>query len=111
MPYRLLKAYSTTEALSFGTSRGYTENWARDAVLITSKATVDTVNELSKTYPERLVQKAMIGRILRGVLWTIHNGGAPGTRSWDMWGDVEDRSLECSLSSKWLKSKDIIYIS
>ena len=115
MHYRLLKAYSTAEVLTFGTSRGYTENWARDAVLITAKAAVDTVNELSKTYPEHVVQKAMIGRILRGILWTIHNGGAPGTRSWrlDRWGDevVEDRSLECSLSSKWLKSKDIIYIS
>ena len=116
IPYRLLKAYSAIELLSLGTSKGYTENWARDAVLITAKAAVDTVNELSKMYPEHLVQKAMIGRVLRGVLWTIHNGGAPGTRSWrvDLWShldEVEDRSLECSLSSKWLKSKDIIYIS
>ena len=94
-----------------GTSRGYTENWARDAVLITAKATVDTVNELSKMYPEHLVQKAVIGRILRGVLWTMHNGGAPGTRSWNKWNEVEDRSLECSLSSRWLSSRDIIYIS
>ena len=111
MPYRLLKAYSTAEVLSSGTSRGYTENWARDAVLITAKAVVDTVSELSKTNPEHLVQKAMICRILRGVLWTIHNGGAPGVRSWNRWGDVEDRSLECSLNSRWMKSKDIIYIS
>ena len=73
MPYCLLKAYSLAEMLSSGTSRGYTENWAHDAVLITAKAVVDTVNELSKMYPEHLVQKAMINRILRGVLWTIHN--------------------------------------
>ena len=69
MPYRLLKAYSTAEALSLGTSRGYTENWARDVVLITAKAAVDTVNELSRKYPEHFVQKAIINRILRGVLW------------------------------------------
>ena len=112
MPYCLLRAYSTIEQLSSGTSRGHTENWAHNAVLVTAKAAVDTVNELSKIYPEHLVQKAMIGRILRGVLWTIHNGGAPGTRSWHpRRRETEDRSLECSLSSKWLKSKDIIYIS
>ena len=111
MPYHLLKAYSTTEALALGTSRGYTENWARDAVLITAKAAVDTVNELSKTYPEHFVQKAVIGRILRGILWTIHNGSAPGTKSYGEQSEVEDRSLECSLSSRWLRSNDIIYIS
>ena len=80
-------------------------------VLATAKAAVNTVNELSKSYPEHLVQKAMIGRILRGVLWTIHNGNAPGTTSRDRLGNVEDRSLECSLNSKWLNSRDIIYIS
>ena len=95
----------TGQASLSGTSRGYNGNWARDMVLITAKAVVDSANELSQTYPEHLVQKAMIGRVLRGVLWTIHNGGAPGTRSWraDPWRDrdeVEDRSLECSLSSK-----------
>ena len=113
LAHQLLKSYSaiTEQASLLGTSRGYNENSAQDMVLITAKAAVDTINELSKVYPEHLVQKAMIGRILRGVLWTIHNGGAPGTRSLDRWGDAEDRSLECSLSSKWLKSKDIIYIS
>ena len=87
-----MKAYSKAEALSLGTSRGYTENSALDAVLITAKAVVDTVNELSKRYPEHLVQKAIIGRILRGVLWTIHNADAPGTASRNKWDDVEDRS-------------------
>ena len=113
MAYQLLKSYSamTEQASWLGTSRGYNENSARDMVLITAKAAVDTVNELSKTYPEHLVQKTMVGRILRGVLWTIHNGGAPGTRSYNKWGKVEDRSLECSLSSKCLRSRDIIYIS
>ena len=113
LAYQLLKSYSVTieRASSLGISQGYNENSARDMVLITAKAAVDTVNELSKAYPKHVVQKAMIGRILRGVPWTIHNGGAPGTRSWDKWNRVEDRSLECSLSRKWLKSKDIIYIS
>ena len=101
----------TEQASLLGTSRGYNENSARDMVLITAKAAVDTVNELSKAYPEHLVQKAMIGRILRGILWMIHNGNAPGTTSRGEWDEVEDHSLECSLSSKWLKSKDIIYIS
>ena len=113
MAHQLLKSYSamTEQTSLLGTSRGYNENSARDMVLTTAKAAVDTVNELSKTYPEHLVQKAMINRILRGVLWTIHNGGAPGTRSWNKWNEVEDRSLECSLSSRWLSSRDIIYIS
>ena len=101
----------TEQALLLGTSREYNESSARDMILITAKAAVDTVNELSKMYPEYLVQKAMIGRILRGVLWTIHNGNAPGTTSRDKWDKAEDRSLECSLSSRWLNSKDIIYIS
>ena len=101
----------TDQASLLGTSRRYNESWARDMVLTTAKAAVNTVNELSKTYPEHLVQEAVVGRILRGVLWTIHNGGAPGTRSYSPWGTVEDRSLECSLSSKCLRSRDIIYIS
>ena len=94
LAHQLLKSYSaiTEQASLLGTSRGYNENSARDMVLTTAKAAVDTVNELSKTYLEHVVQKAMIGRILRGMLWIIHNGGAPGTRSWDKWNRVEDRS-------------------
>ena len=45
------------------------------------------------------------------MLWTIHNGNAPGSKFRDEQGEVEDRNLECSLSSRWLKSKDIIYMS
>ena len=112
MAYHLLKAYSNANMSSIlGVPGGDSEKWARDVALITAKVAVDTVNEVSKTYPKGLVQKAVITRILQGVLWTILDGGAPGKISWNEWSKTEDRSLECSLSSRWLKSRDIVYIS
>ena len=91
------------------------DSWIREAVTLTAIAAVEAFEDLSQQSPteRELYRNMIVNRIIRGVLWTIHNGNAPGRdplaedrhRRW------EDRSLECSLSSKWLEGSDIIYIS
>ena len=91
------------------------DSWIREAVILTATAAVEAFEDLSQQDPttRELYRNLIINRIIRGVLWTIHNGNAPGRdpladdddRRW------EDRILECSLSSKWLEGNDIIYIS
>ena len=91
------------------------DSWIREAVILTATAAVEAFEDLLQQDPRlrKFYQDIIINRIIRGVLWTIHNGNAPGRdplaedrhRRW------EDRSLECSLSSKWLEGNDIIYIS
>jgi hypothetical protein len=43
----------------------------------------------------------VINRLMRGVLWHIHNGNNPTGR---------DRQLECSLNSRWLSDTSTIWI-
>ena len=90
------------------------ESWIREAVMLTLSASVEAFDELSRQNPAKrdLWRKIIINRILRGVLWTIHNGNAPGR---DFLSQTpardNDRTLECCLSSKWLQGNDIVYIS
>lgn len=86
------------------------ESAIREAVSSTVMAAVNACEELSGDNPaeRRFWGDVIINRILRGVLWTILNGNAPG-RNLDRPGG--DRSLECSLSSKWLDRDNIVYIS
>ena len=87
----------------------------REAVILTATAAVEAFEDLSQQYPEcpELCADRIIIRIIRGVLWTIHNGNAPGRDPFaeDYCRRTEDRTLECSLSSKWLFEDDIVYIS
>ena len=94
------------------------ESWIRDAVSLTAAAAVEALQELSKQDSNHSTREIwsnlIINRILRGVLWTIHNRNAPGldplakqTPNYD--GD--DRRLECSLSFKLLVGNEIVYIS
>ena len=88
------------------------ERWICDAVLLTASAAVRAKEELSRTDPGKHWGNIIINRIIRGVLWTIRNGNAPG---WDPLAKDEDkgadRSLECSLSSTWLEQRDTVYIA
>ena len=89
--------------------------WIREAVILTATAAIEALEDLSQQYPadRKYFQNVIINRIIRGVLWTIHNGNAPGRDplAEDGHRRGEDRSLECSLSSKWLEGNDIVYIS
>ena len=91
------------------------DSWIREAVILTATAAVEAFEDLSQQNPKKreLYQNLIINRIIRGVLWTIHNGNAPGRDplAEDRHRRREDRSLECSLSFKWLKGNDIVYIS
>ena len=88
------------------------KRWICDAVLLTASAAVRAKEELSRTDPGKHWGNIIINRIIRGVLWTIRNGNAPG---WDPLAKDEDkgadRSLECSLSSTWLEQRDTVYIA
>ena len=113
----LLKAYSKKDpALMQGPVAGSSPNsWIREAVILTATAAVEAFENLSQRDPSRRewYQNMIINRIIRGVLWTIHNGNAPGR---DPLAEDEDRRrsdriLECSLSSRWFEGNEIIYIS
>ena len=95
-------------------------SWIRKAVLLTATAAVKAHEELSTqnqhTGPD-FWRNLIMNRIVRGVLWTIHNGNAPGTdplglarRKVGRYG-YRNRSLECSLSSRWLEVETALYIS
>ena len=88
------------------------ERWIHDAVLLTVSAAISAREELSRANPEEKWGNLIINRIIRGVLWTIRAGNAPG---WDPIAEDDyrgrDRRLECSLSSRWFEEGETVYIS
>ena len=80
----LLRAYANNhQALALSLSplgAKAAEGWIRDAVSLTATAAVESLDALSQDDPTRqeLWRNAIINRILRGILWTIHNNYAPG---------------------------------
>jgi hypothetical protein len=59
---------------------------------------------LKEKYPEseqKVRSSFIINRLMRGVLWHIHNGNGPTDYG---------RQLECSLSSRWLSDTSTIWI-
>ena len=119
VPKAFLKAYVPEGPASMqGPLDDKTKSPIREAVLLTAKASVNAVKALNQTLPqeENFWQDAVINRILRGVLWTINNGNAPGRDTFaEPQHRGEDRSLECSLSYKELerleRSPETVYIS
>ena len=110
----MLKAYSKNGIPTLqGQVANNASNWIRKAVLLTATAAVDALYDLTQQDPEKreFWRDLIINRILRGVLWTIHNGNAPGKDPLSVEKYLQDRTLECSLSSKWLDSNDIVYIA
>ena len=91
------------------------DSFIQQAVLSTAAAAVKARDILSnsKEMEEDSCGDAIINRILRGVLWTIHNGNAPGLDhlATDNYGRRNTRILECSLSSQVLNVDEIVYIS
>lgn len=101
-----------------GSLEDKTKSPIREAVLLTAKASVNAVKALTQTISkeENFWRNIIVKCVLRGILWTILNGNAPGR---DPFADPEhrgeDRSLECSLSHKVLdrlgQSPETVYIS
>ena len=95
----------------------------REAVLATVTASVKAVKALSNNFPDSEYKWSdkVVNRIMRGVLWTIGNGNAPGRDFFahsdhsGSWERSEDRSLECCLSFTHLerleRAPETVYIS
>ena len=65
---------------------------------------VKVCSSLGEKYPgsEQKVRTGLIiNRLMRGVLWHVHNGNGP---------TGHDRQLECSLNSRWLSDTSTIWI-
>lgn len=113
----LLRAYAKKledAAFMQGPVGDSTESWIYDAVLLTATAAAEAREELSQQDPAKreFWGNMIVNRILRGVLSTIHNENAPGSNPLAENRDIsDDRTLECSLSSKWLYDGEIVYIS
>ena len=118
----MLKGYCaamTERPLTPGPVGDETNSWLRKAVLLTATAAVNAQEELltrqKDTEPE-MWRNLVMNRILRGVLWTVSNGDAPGRGPFDAFEYGEDdRSFECSLSYKQLErvrsAKETVCIS
>ena len=112
----LLKAYAKKDPAFMQIPVTYKpDSWIQEAIVLTATAAVEALEALSQHGPANrgLWRNLIINRIIRGVLWTIHNGNAPGRDplAEDQFRRNEDRSLECSLNSRWLVMGTTIYIS
>ena len=70
--------------------------WRDFIGLVVASNYVKVCSGLKKKYPEseeKAGSSFIINRLMRGVLWHIHNGNRPNDR---------ERQLECSLNSRWL---------
>ena len=109
----MLKAYSKRNLpILQGPVASNASSWIREATLSTATAAVEALDDLTQQYPEKREywRDLIVNRILRGVLWTIHNGNAPGKDPLSEERYIQDRTLECSLSFKWYSSSDVVYI-
>ena len=67
---------------------------------------VKIISGLAEKYPKSehsVRSNFIINRLMRGVLWHIHNGNGPTVAD-------HERQLECSLSSRWLSDTSTIWI-
>jgi hypothetical protein len=83
--------------------------WLDSLPDVLANNTVEIVSELSNLYKhhegvlsEEFFSILVINRLIRGALWSLHNGNAP---------NKELRPLECSLTSRWLADNATVYIS
>ena len=80
------------------------DSWKGYAGSVVAKNYVKIDLGLAEKYPksEHLVRSSFIvNRLMRGVLWHIHNGNGPTDH---------ERQLECSLNSRWLSDTSTIWI-
>jgi len=68
---------------------------------------VEMCSILGEKYPgsrEEVRRGYLVNRLMRGVLWHIHNGNSSSNQPHD------ERLLECSLNSHWLSDASTIWI-
>ena len=74
---------------------------------IVAEKYVEMCSILGEKYPESNEAARhgyVINRLMRGVLWNIHNGNHPNS------GTHVERQLECSLNSLWLSDSSTLWI-
>ena len=79
-------------------------NWRDFIGPVVASNYVKVYSGLKKKYPksdEKVRSNFIINRLMRGVLWLIHNGNRPTDH---------ERQLECSLNSRWLSDTSTIWI-
>ena len=89
----------------FQDTRTFSEHAWRDFIgCVVAANYVKIIFALKEKYPksEHTVRSNfIINRLMRGVLWHIHNGNGPTDH---------ERQLECSLNSRWLSDTSTIWI-
>jgi len=83
-------------------------SWWMDFVgVIVAEGYVEICSILGEKYlgsGEEVRRGYIVNRLMRGVLWQIHNGNSPSNEPHD------ERLLECSLNSRWLSDTSTIWI-
>jgi hypothetical protein len=85
-------------------SRGF---WTDFIGAVVSDKYVEMCSILGERYPESKEaarRNYVINRLMRGVLWHIHNGNHSSN------GSDDERLLECSLNSLWLSDSSTLWI-
>jgi hypothetical protein len=84
-----------------------TWRWREFTGVVVAANYVEICSAMVKKYrgqKEEVILGYVINRMMRGLLWNIHNGNRP----YDSTSD--DRLLECSLSSRWLSDTSTLWI-
>ena len=85
-------------------SNGY---WRDFIGAVVAERYVEMCSILGEKYPgsrEEVRRGYLVNRLMRGVLWHIHNGNSSCSQPND------ERLLECSLNSRWLSDSSTIWI-
>jgi hypothetical protein len=85
-------------------SNGY---WTEFIGAVVAEWYVEMGSILGERYPgsgEEVRRSYLVNRLMRGVLWHIHNGNSSSNQPHD------ERLLECSLNSRWLSDSSTIWI-
>jgi hypothetical protein len=86
-------------------SRGF---WRDFIGAVIAERYVEMCSILGEKHPEsrsEVTRGYVINRLMRGVLWHIHNGNRPSN-----YKGRENRPLECSLDSHWLSDSSTLWI-
>ncbi|KDR67081.1 hypothetical protein GALMADRAFT_161722 [Galerina marginata CBS 339.88] len=85
-------------------SGGY---WIDFVGVLVAEKYVEICATIGKKYPDsrdEVTRGYVINRLMRGLLWRIHNGNCSSNQSHD------ERLLECSLNSRWLSDASTLWI-
>jgi len=81
--------------------------WREFIGVVVAANYLEICSAMAEKYPgqnEEVTIGYVMNRLMRGLLWGIHNGNRPND------GTSDDRLLECSLSSRWLSDSSTLWI-